>query len=124
MKKYILTLLIAVIGITAFAQKSKSETVVIQTNGVCETCKKTFTENVPFFKGVTDFKYDVATAKMTVTYNPQKTTVAEIRQGVSKLGYNADDVKADPKAREKLPACCKTEKKSGCSPGCSHGHKH
>lgn len=123
MKKYMLTLLIVVIGFTAFAQKSKTETAVIQTNGVCEKCKDTFSANVPYFKGVTDFKYDVATAKMTVTYNPQKTTLAEIRQGISKLGYNADDVKADEKAREKLPACCKTDaKKSGCSKSCGHHH--
>ncbi|MDR2980568.1 MAG: cation transporter [Bacteroidales bacterium] len=123
MKKYVLTLVIAVIGFTAFAQNAKTETVVIQTNGVCEKCKETFTANVPYFKGVTDFKYDVATAKMSVTYTPSKTTVDEIRQGISKLGYNADDVKANAEARAKLPACCRADgNKPGCSKSC--GHKH
>lgn len=129
MKKYFLTLLIAVIGVTAFAQKSKTETITIQTNGVCGKCKDIFAENIPYFKGITDYSYDMETAKVKVTYNPQKTNPDEIRKGISHLGYNADNIKADAKAREKLPACCRTE---GGHSGCSHdhgsghcgGHKH
>lgn len=128
MKKYFLTLMVAVFSMTLFAQKSENKTIVIQTNAVCETCEKLFAEKVPYFKGVTDYSFDLKTAKMTVTYNPKKTTPEEIRKGVSDLGYNADDVKADAKAREKLPACCKAEKKNTCPH--SHGgkpcggHKH
>ena len=121
MKKYFVTLLVVLCSVSLMAQKSNNEVIVIQTNGVCEKCKTIFTEKVPYFKGVVDFSYDVKTAKMTVTYNPKKTTPAEIRKRVSDLGYNADDVKANPEARAKLPDCCRAAN-SGCSRSC--GHKH
>ncbi len=131
MKKYFVTLMMVLISVTLMAQKSSNEVVIIQTNGVCEKCKDLFTEKVPYFKGVTNFSYDMKTAKMTVTYNPKKTTPAEIRTEVSKLGYNADDVKADQAARAKLPECCRSSQPHGCSKSCSHGnsggcggHKH
>lgn len=124
MKKYFATLVIVLFSISLMAQKSNNEKIIIQTNGVCEKCKDRFYEKVPYFKGVVDFSYDVKTAKMTVVYNPKKTTPAEIRKGVSDLGYNADDVKANPEARAKLPECCRNPKpQSGCAPGCG-GHKH
>lgn len=109
----------------AWTQNAKTELVVIQTNGVCGTCKQKMEQNVPYFKGVTDFSYDEVTSKVSVAYNPNKTSADEIRKGISKLGYDADDVKADPKAREKLPACCKVEKgktSSGEHKGCQHQH--
>ena len=121
MKKYFLMLLVAAISMTTFAQTSKKETATIQTNGVCGQCKNLFDANIPYLKGVTDYSYDQATAKMTVSYNPQKTTIDEIRKAISNLGYNADNVKADTKAREKLPACCRVESGKGHS-GCSHDH--
>jgi copper chaperone CopZ len=125
MKKYFISLIIILFSVSVMAQKSGNETVIIQTNGVCETCKKLFTEKVPYFKGVVDFSYDIKTSKMSVTYNPKKTTPAEIRKGISDLGYNADDVKANPEARAKLPACCRNPKTnhSGCSHTCGE-HKH
>ena len=124
MKKYFVSFIAILFSISVMAQKSNNETIVIQTNGVCEMCKKLFTEKVPYFKGVVDFSYDVKTAKMAVTYNPKKTTPAEIRKGISDLGYDADDVKANPEARAKLPACCRNSKAShsGCSHSCG-GHK-
>lgn len=123
MKKVFLIAIMAIMGFSAAAQTTTKATVVIQTNGVCKTCEDLFSKNVPYFKGVTDYSYDANTSKMTVTYNPKKTTPDEIRKGISKLGYDADNVKADPAAREKLPACCKVSKsnknesKSGC---CNH----
>ena len=122
MKKYLAGFVIVLFSISVMAQKSSNETVVIQTNGVSEKCKNIFSEKVPYFKGVIDFSYDVKTAKMTVTYNPKKTTPAEIRKGISNLGYNADDIKANPTARAKLPECCRNPKPthSGCSRSCGH----
>jgi copper chaperone CopZ len=56
-------------------------------------CRDRFLENVPFFKGVKDCKYDMATAKLAVTYDSKKTDVDSIRQGISKLGYSAEWVR-------------------------------
>lgn len=106
MKKLILLALMAVVTMGAYAQ---TQSVTIQTNASlkCQKCSDRFKENVPFFKGVKDYKYDANTAKLTINYDSKKTNPDQLRQQISKMGYNADAVKADAAAREKLPACCK-----------------
>ena len=137
MKKLAILIIAALIGFSATAQNAKVTTapssnsktatttgiqkVVIQTNGVCSKCEALFKENVPFFKGMKDYAYDPKTAKMTISYDSKKTNPDLIRQQISKLGYNADNVKADPAARAKLPACCQVDKKPGQEAGCG-GH--
>jgi hypothetical protein len=44
---------------------------------------------------------------VTVTFNSKKTDEQKIRETISKAGYDADDVKADPKGVTKLDDCCK-----------------
>lgn len=116
MKKLILLALMAVVTLSAYAQM---QTVTIQTNASlkCQKCIDRFKDNVPFFKGVKDYTYDANTAKITINYDSKKTDPDQLRQQISKLGYNADAVKADPAAREKLPACCKN------SGTCGHAEK-
>jgi copper chaperone CopZ len=124
MKRIIILALAAIITLGANAQKAskKEQTVTIQTNGVCQKCADKFKENVPYFKGVKDYSYDMKTAKLTITYDASRTNPDQLRQQISKLGYNADNVKADAAARAKLPACCRAEKSSGCG-GCG-GHSN
>ena len=121
MKRIIILALVSLITLGVSAQQSKSaskkdQTVTIQTNGVCQKCADKFKENVPYFKGVKDYTYDMKTAKLTITYDASRTNPDQLRQQISKLGYNADNVKADAAARAKLPACCRVEKsQSGCA---------
>ena len=128
MKKLILLALVSLITLGVSAQQSKTaskgeQTVTIQTNGVCQKCADKFKENVPYFKGVKSYNYDMKTAKLTINYDAKRTNPDQLRQEVSKLGYNADNVKADPAARAKLPACCRVEKgKSGCGGCAGHGN--
>ena len=124
MKRLIVLALVSLITLGMSAQTTKSaskgeQTVTIQTNGVCQKCADKFKENVPYFKGVKSYSYDMKTAKLTINYDAKKTNPDQLRQEISKLGYNADNVKADAAARAKLPACCRVEK-SGCG-GCG-GH--
>ena len=96
---------------TVSSKASTLTTITIQTNASknCKSCVNRFKENVPFFKGVKDYTFDTATAKLTVTYDTKKTTADQIRKQISDLGYDADKVKANPAARAKLPACCRKE---------------
>ena len=116
MKKLILMALMAVVTLSAYAQM---QSVTIQTNASlkCQKCTDRFKENVPFFKGVKDYTYDANTAKITINYDAKKTNPDILRKEISKMGYDADAVKADPAAREKLPACCKN------SGTCGHAAK-
>lgn len=131
MKKLLTFLIVALMGVTVFAQKAETQTITIQTNGTCEHCKKVMMDNVPQWKGVEKCTYDLKTAKVTITYQPQKTSPETLRQGISQLGYDADNVKANAEARAKLPSCCtQAQKGQGCGGhgstggcgGCGHHH--
>ncbi|MBQ7490072.1 MAG: heavy-metal-associated domain-containing protein [Bacteroidales bacterium] len=123
MKKIALLLLAFTVLFGVNAQTKKDvQTIVIQTNGVCGKCQEKIMGNIPYEKGVTDCNYDMKTSKVTVTYNPSKTNPDNIRQAISKLGYDADDVKADAAARAKLPACCRAEKGSCGAAKDANGH--
>jgi len=133
MKKIIVIVTLALFSFTAMAQqcghaaKAKSEgpklevkgaeTVVIQTNAYSAKSNELFKESLPFVKGVKEYKFDEATSKIAVAYNPKQTSPEKIREAIAKLGFNADQVKANEQARAKLPAECKTMPK-GCSKPC------
>jgi copper chaperone CopZ len=87
--------------------KSKTAVIKIKTSAVCGSCKTRIEKNIAFEKGVTDVVLDVDTKICTITYRPAKTNPDKLRLALSKIGYDADSVPADPKAYEKLPACCK-----------------
>lgn len=111
MKKIMLLMLVVITSLGLSAQSTQN--VTIQTNGKCGRCAKVMQTAVPTFEGVQACSYDMATAKLTVSYDPKQTTADAIRKGVSKLGYDADNVKADSEARAKLPACCRGEAQCG-----------
>jgi copper chaperone CopZ len=109
MKTMILSLLFVALGMTTFAQKNapKMETIVIQTSAECNECKERIEGKLNYVKGVKFAELDVDSKKLTVKFKPATITLAEIKKIVSDLGYDADEVKANPEEYAKLPACCK-----------------
>ncbi len=89
------------------AQGKADTTVVIHTSAECEMCQKRIEKALLFEKGIKDVKVDYENGNVTVRYNPTRITLTKIKQLLSKAGYDADDVKADEKAYNKLPECCK-----------------
>jgi len=63
--------------------------------------------NMLKIKGVKMYTLDEKSMSILVYYNPKKTNLETIRTAISKIGYDADDVKADPAGYEKLDSCCK-----------------
>ena len=109
MKRLIISVLICITNLT-FGQTNnkKIETVKIQTSAVCHMCEELIIhKNLAFEKGVKYAEMNVKTGLLTVNYRKDKTSVLQLRNLISKLGYNADSVKADPVAYENLHFCCK-----------------
>lgn len=113
MKKLILLLVILFsFSNTTFAQKS-NEKAVIKTVLNCDHCKECETCGLKFktemlkIKGVKMYELDDQAMTFTVYYNGKKTDLQTIKIAISKLGYDADDVKADPEAYKNLDGCCK-----------------
>jgi copper chaperone CopZ len=94
-------------GTTLFAADDKDKEIKIKTSAVCEMCKARIERNLAFEKGVKEANLDVSTKVVTIKYNPAKTDIAKLKANITKTGYDADEVTADPKGYEKLPSCCK-----------------
>lgn len=113
MKNIILFLLFSLFSYSVSAQKSKNEKAVIQTTitcdhcKACETCGKSFQDNLYKIPGVKMYELDEEKMTLTVYYNGKKTSLNEIKVAITKLGYDADELKADAVAYEKLDECCK-----------------
>lgn len=83
-----------------------TETAVFRTSAQCDMCKSRIEGKLNESKGVRMASLDIRSKKLTVKYNPEKTTADEIRKAVNSLGYDADDAKGDPEAYKNLPNCC------------------
>ncbi|MFP9100199.1 heavy-metal-associated domain-containing protein [Flavobacterium sp. RHBU_24] len=99
---------------TAYAQQAKTiQTATIKTAiycdhcKACETCGKKFNSTLLREKGIQMVVLDEKAMTIKVTYNSKKTDLAAIKQAISKLGYDADDVKAETVAYNGLDDCCK-----------------
>ena len=90
-------------------KKKKVETIEIQSSVVCGMCEERVIENMAFEKGVKDVKVDLETKVITLTYKTNKTDEETLKKAITKIGYDADELEADPEAYEKLPACCKKD---------------
>ncbi len=113
-KTFLITAFFLLTANGATAQEKKTvQTATIKTAiycdhcKVCETCGPKFNQALLKEKGVQMVVLDDKAMTIKVTYNSKKTDLATIRQAISKLGYDADDVKADPEAYAGLDGCCK-----------------
>lgn len=120
MKNLIKTVLvvfaIALSSANANAQDQKqktTQTAVIKTAiycdhcKVCESCGDRLEKTLLKEKGVQMITLDDKAMTIKVVYNSKKTDLTKIKTAISKLGYDADDIKADAVAYEGLDGCCK-----------------
>jgi copper chaperone CopZ len=96
-------------GILKDEETAKTAKLTIKTSAVCKQCKDRIEKNMAFEKGVRSVKLDLETKDLTVEYRTNKTTPDKLKKAVTKIGYDAGELEADPKAYEKLPACCKKD---------------
>ncbi len=87
-------------------KKAKYETVVIQTSAECGDCQERIANMLNYTKGVKFSELDIESKKLTVKFQPAKISLETIKQKLVELGYDADEMKANPEAQQKLPSCC------------------
>lgn len=110
MKKNILILFLAICCcIPAFAQKkdTKSKTTEISIPGYC--CKglnATIEKTLAYERGVVEWTLNLDKKSVTVVYREGKTTPAKIEKALAANGVRTANETPNPRAIEKLPACC------------------
>jgi copper chaperone CopZ len=92
------------------AKTSNFQSIKIKTSAVCDMCKETIEKKLSKEPGVKKSNLDVKTKICTVQYDDTKTSPEKIKLAISNSGYDADDVKANKTAYDKLSPCCKDGK--------------
>lgn len=107
LKLNLITLLLLALPMLVSAQSSKKDKVVtIESSIQCGMCTNRLDKMFSDYWAVKDVDYDLENQTVTVTYNPKKTNVDEIRERIAATGYDADDVDAKVDAYMDLPKCC------------------
>ncbi len=112
MKNKVLGLLLLV-TITSFSQeiKNKNAKAAFEVNGNCEQCKKRIEKAAYSVSGVKMAIWDVNTHQLNIILNEQKTSIADIKKEIAKVGHDNDSEKTTTESYNKLPNCCKYERK-------------
>jgi copper chaperone CopZ len=104
---------ITIIAILAFvftsntnAQSATTKTETIKVSGNCDMCKARI-EKAAKTDGVSKAEWNKETKLLAVTYDPAKTNTEVIGKKVAAAGHDTEKIKAEAKAYDKLPGCCK-----------------
>jgi periplasmic mercuric ion binding protein len=90
-------------------KRKKTETVEIKSSVICGMCEDRVTKGLAFERGVTKVDVNLKEQIITVDYRTKRTSPKKIKEAITKLGHDADEMEADEEAYEKLPACCKRD---------------
>lgn len=102
----IMSMLMCTLSVFGQQKKSKIDTAYINTSALCGDCKERIESALNFQKGVKYADLNLETKIATCVYKPSKVTLDELRLALVRVGYDADDMKADPEAVKLLPKCC------------------
>ncbi len=104
-----IVVLIAFLGLSLSASAGKYEKVTIQTSAICEMCKDALESAFEDKEGIVYSNLNLQNKKIKVKYDPELITETQIKEIISKTGYDADDMKADKEAYSNLAKCCQKD---------------
>lgn len=114
-KIIIVALLATVLGFNSYAQMhdhskmASTKTETLQVSGNCDMCKARI-EKAAKLDGVSKAEWNTKSKILAVTFDPAKTNIDLIGKKVAAAGHDNSKVKADDKAYNALPGCCKYER--------------
>jgi len=119
--KSIMFIITAIIAVTSsvftFAQthdhsqmlSAKTETFKVWGN--CDMCKARI-EKAAKIDGVSKAEWNKDTKILTFSYNPSVISIDNIQKRIAAVGHDTEKYKADIKAYNSLPGCCKYEREN------------
>lgn len=119
MKKIFLFLFTIAAFTTVNAQAQQRDTIKVWGN--CGMCKKRIEGSIK--SDVQSASWDAETKLLTVSYHVSKTNKSKIQQKIAAVGHDTEQVKAEDGVYEKLPGCCRYERRTTDSTK-HEGHAH
>ena len=109
--QFLLLAAFAMLSTALFAQQTpQPKTDTIKVYGECGMCKSRIQKALKV-DGVSAAAWDVDTKLLTVTYHPEVISKDGIQKKVAAVGHDTDKYQADDKVYDKLPGCCRYERK-------------
>ena len=101
------------VGITTINAKEKESTVMFFiANMQGDNGKSRIEKALPLEKGVKDLIFDLERQKLTIVYQPQKTTSESLRKSLEKMGYQVKMVEKECQSAEKRE--CRSGERKEC----------
>lgn len=98
------------IHVVAFTQTENKKTETFKVYGNCDMCKENIEGSLKKKEGVLSKNWSPKTKMITVTYDPSKITLTQIKEKIAKAGYDTDFLRASDEAYNKLHKCCQYER--------------
>ena len=111
----IVALLAIVLGFNSYAQMhdhskmASTKTETLKVSGNCDLCKARI-EKAAKLDGVSKAEWNTESNILALTFDPAKTNMDQISKKIAAVGHDNKKVKADNKAYNALPGCCKYER--------------
>ncbi|MFI5133603.1 MAG: heavy-metal-associated domain-containing protein [Chitinophagales bacterium] len=115
-------LLFLIIVITGFSMAGISQvkpvlTAKIKTpNALCDDCKTKIETYLKRYDGITQINVNIHKGETVVKYITDRINIEEIKTAIANVGFDADDVPANPDFYKLLPKCCKKPEDGGIPP--------
>ncbi len=115
--KTLLSVLFLAVTLTVSAQYKKPIIAQIKTpQAQCAECKDRIEKFMKSEEGVVKVVVDIRKKITSITFAPDRTNMENIKTAIANLGFDADDVVAEPEQYKRLPLCCKREADGGGPP--------
>lgn len=110
--------LISCLSITlAQTPKKAVLTIAISTpNAQCDVCKERIESFMAREEGVIKTVVDFKRKVTKVTFYTDRTNIENIKTAIANVGFDADNITANPEFYNKLPQCCKKAEDGGGKP--------
>ena len=99
----LITALLMMVSANAFAQKKDKKAyydeVSFVTSIECQNCVKKCTANLPYEKGVKDYRIDLDSKTIYFKFDTRTTTREKLAKAIEKLGYTATETETVPKSK-------------------------
>jgi periplasmic mercuric ion binding protein len=117
--KKILLLSLVVTGmatISSAQEKAEQKATIKTPNALCAECKARIESYLRRYDGIVFLNVNFRKGETTVKYLTDRIDIEQIKTALANLGYDADDVMANPEAYKKLPKSCKKFEDGGGHP--------
>ena len=114
---FLTVLFAAILGVTTSAQTHENmkmdmpatKTETFKVWGECDMCKTRIEKTVKA-EGVTATNWDEKTQMLTVSFDPEKSSVDVLSKKLASVGHDTEKYRATDDIYAKLPGCCHYER--------------